>query len=589
MHSFNYRELKSYFFLKGCAPLYALKNEAPPTSARVATGCEAGEVGCRATPPENKRAYMPRRVARVKARDTESESPALDIHVVIDLAHLMRALNSLRVHSGILRKNPTTPETSVVLAHTDKIVKTSTKLFLVHTSGSFFNLTMELLLYARRLENKLSLDCDLADDHHFDDVRADAGVLISLTSDMLHWHHIADEHGSSGSTSSDVPIVISLSRLLADLGLGDIKTSIAASGLGELSSDVNAILDGLSIGPGGERGKENARGLGLDALVQQVEGLVGLVLKLGDLDFLLSPKTLSSTKRAALAPISLATLGLMSSTDIAGLSNSLDLVVFASTNARTALSQYGDCGNLVDELSLVAKTAIAIKVACEDFTPSEAIDLPFLIPALEPASPLAPVTSPALRASTTDTLVESKEAPVVIVLDGLLHHLGLGGVSANMTVSGLSPGLSGTLNGILRLLNAGGSKLAARDGGVSFSSVVFSDAGLARAFMVAVESAIDLESKSTTSGPVASLLAGLLPPVLASLQAVLGSPTAIGLVSAVDGLLASAKKMDKSFTSCNCSTGPVSDSSERFVAAVMDIQGWVNDNPDVVRTEGADM
>jgi hypothetical protein len=523
------------------------------------------------------------RMTRVRFRDSGSGAATFDFHIIIDLAHLMEALHHLRAHANQLRNNPTALDISAVLTITDEIVQASTELFMSHTVGSFLNHTSRLLNIARRADDKLG-ECELVDDHDLDGLRADIEVFVQLTADILLWYrNSTGAHALPESTSPDTPITLSLNKLLDDLGLGSVKTLIEVGGLGNtLTGVTNDLLDGLAIGPANER-----RQLGISTLLEEVKGLLALVLKLGDLGSLLSLKTKSSEKPAMLAPVSLATLGLMTSTNISELSDGLDLLVLAATNARTTLSKYGDCGNLVDELSLVVKTAIAIKTSGGQFSLDQNIDLPFPIPALDPVAPSKPVSAPLEHASTADTLRQPKEEPVIIVLDGLLHHLGLGRVSANMTIGGLGPGLSGTLNDILSLLNAGGRKLARRRG-TEVPSAIFSNSELAKAFTTVVEGAIDLESKAAGPGPAATLLGGLMPPVLASLQAVLGSPTVVGLISAVDDLLGAAKEMDKSLIKCECTSVAVLDSSGRFVAAATGIQRWMGEHPDVVRTDGVD-
>jgi hypothetical protein len=165
--------------------------------------------------------------------------------------------------------------------------------------------------------------------------------------------------------------------------------------------------------------------------------------------------------------------------------------------------------------------------------------------------------------------------------------VGFGGTTANISIGGLDERLSGMLNGVLALLNTGGKRLDRR-GGFETSSAIFVDPELANAFRTAVEGVIDLESKSAGPGPLTTLLAGLMPPVLSSLQAVLGSPTVTELISAVDGLLGVAKTMDKALTGCNCTSGPVLESSRRFVAAAGGMQNWINEHPDIARTGGTE-
>ena len=105
--------------------------------------------------------------------------------------------------------------------------------------------------------------------------------------------------------------------------------------------------------------------------------------------------------------------------------------------------------------------------------------------------------------------------------------------------------------------------------GREFLSVILSDPGLSKAFTAAVRTAINL--RWADPGLIAFLLAGLLPPVLGLLEAVSGFQIVTGLVSIIDNLLGSAKGMNTLLTDCNCATALTLESSEIFVAAVMDI------------------
>ena len=506
---------------------------------------------------------------RVKARDTGNAGVTLDSHVIVNLTRIIRALSNLRIHSNSLRKNSTLANTSVVLLSTDEIIQVGTKFFLSHSINSLLNHTAELFNLAQWTIARQS-NCAFSKDIKLDLVNADLDVLVDLTADILGWYrYSADEHISISSdpSLSDVPITISLSQLFDVLDLGSVGTIIRASSPG--SELGNGPLGVHSIGPSRKR-RESVRSLGIDSLLEQVRTLARLVLQLGDLGSLLPS---NSAKLASLTPVSLATLGLVTSTDVSGLSSSLDLVVLASSNAQMTLSRYGDCGALVDELSLVVKTAIAIKASCEEFPLSQEIKFPFSISSLE----LEPPSAPTVQVPTTNAFRQPKGTPVVVVRDELLHRLGLSGVSANMTIDGLDSGLSSTLTGALSLLHVGARKVAREEDG-EFSPVIFSDPELAKAFTAAVETVTDLRLKSADLGPVASLLAGLLPPVLVSLQAVLDSPTVTGLVSVVDDLLGSAKKMDTLLTNCSCATVLVLESSGRFVTAVMAVQSWVDEH-----------
>ena len=158
---------------------------------------------------------------------------------------------------------------------------------------------------------------------------------------------------SSDLSVSDVPITISLSQLIDTLGLGSIETRPRCQ---------QAI---------GHPSHRYARSLGIDFLLEQTGNLYwlefspvfrrGKSCKAGNIYSCFSGYSWDET-----------------STDGPGLSGSLDFVVLASSNARTTLSRCGDCGTLVDELSLVIKITIAIKTSWENLPLSSEIKLPLL-------------------------------------------------------------------------------------------------------------------------------------------------------------------------------------------------------------------
>jgi len=478
----------------------------------------------------------------------------------------MRALGNLHVHAGDLRKNSTLADTSVILVSTDEIVKVGTKAILSRSVNSLLSRTAELFNLAQQANAKQS-DCALGEDLVLDLVKVDVAALVNLTADILYWYQFpADGHMPSDPNVSHIPITISLSQLFDTLGLGSVENTIKVSGPGH---DVSRPLGVHSMGSDGER-RESIGSPGINSLLEQVEKLIKFVLQLERLSSLLFLDAEDSEKLATLTPVFLSVLGLVTSTNVSELSSSLDYLVLASSNDQMTFSRCGDCNDFVDKLSLVMKTAIAIKASCEDFPRSQEVRFPFSMSALELGSPSASD----VHASTMDTFPQPKGTPVVIVLNGLLHRLGLSGVSANMTIDGLDAGLSGTLNGILGWLHARTRKMTQEDD--DFFSVIFSDPRLAEAFTTVVEAAINLELKLADPGPIATLLADLLPPVLVSLQAVLGSQTVAGLVPVVNNLLNSAKEMDTLLTNCSCATALLLESSGIFVTAVMDIQSRIN-------------
>lgn len=541
---------------------------------------------------------MSRRNKRSVARQLGDGTITLDIHVTINMVRLLRAIGELYTHSSFLRKQ-SDPRARSIMRSCDRLDQLAIDMVGSDTLGSFLDSTYGLLNVAQLLDGLLSS----LNSTGLELLQADLGTIVASSTNILSWYHFpgsgvsgsgvsgsgisgsgvpgSSTSGSSSSVDLNTPITITLNRWLGDLGLNGVKTTVRYGGLGGLGTAINGLLDGLGIGPADEGQALPANASFDDALHMQMGALLGYAL---DVDSSVPPAspappigTVSTSSapqvgsgppagsavtgesldlQTILAPVSRATLGLLLATDLSALLDYVDLIIAASTNARTTLDLYDNFDGMTTQLSLVTKTASDVKSLCSKQLGSDA--------SLASGRKVAAAKAPG-------------DGSVVIPLDGLLYSLG---ISGNVTVGGLGRGFSAALNGILNAFNLGATRARRAGGGsAAVNSAIFMDSSLTQLFRAAVEYAIDLEMKTASSpGPVASLLAGSMSSVISSMQAMLGSPTVAGLIGEVDGLLRATRKMNRSLTACHCTSLPVEESTGRFVGAVKEVGRWLDEH-----------
>ncbi|KAF9451571.1 hypothetical protein P691DRAFT_773008 [Macrolepiota fuliginosa MF-IS2] len=517
------------------------------------------------------------RMKRSKARGGQTAD--LDAQVTTSMAHLLGVVYDLRGRVSRV-SNSSATEVPIVLDAAGKISRATTDLVTSATIGSLLRNTEKLLNLARLLGDLLST-CGCVKDLGLQKLREDADILVVLTTEILDSYSRSPPPGSPSAVDLEAPITISLNSLLGELGLDGIKAVIKVGGLGSgLANTLNGLLNGLSIGPADER-REAPNDRGVNALLEQLEGLVSLVLELGDLSSAVRSRTKNAVDLPALlVPVSLAVFDLLGSKNLSGLLASIGHLIIASTKARKGLSSCDLCDAVENKLAEVIRSATDVRALCAE------------IPLGDDVSTFAsrhthPVVSVAVREAPAPVSRHSNGGSVIIVVDGLLHSLGLSVISGNATISGLGVGLSGILNGILNALNAGPGETSDA-GGTSGPAAVFVNLELTRLLAAVVKVAIDLESKLAPSTPGSRRLSSLMTSVVSSLQAVLASPTVAGLVSEVDHLLGVAKEMGGSLAGCHCATEHVLISAEQLLDATLIVKVWFDQHPDVIRTHQAD-
>ncbi|XP_006456052.1 hypothetical protein AGABI2DRAFT_77291 [Agaricus bisporus var. bisporus H97] len=532
-------------------------------------------------------ATMSRRNRRSVARQIGDGTITLDIHVTINMVRLLRAIGELYTHSSFLRKQ-SDPRARSIMRSCDRLDQLAIDMVGSDTLGSFLDSTYGLLNVAQLLDGLLSS----LNSTGLELLQADLGTIVASSTNILSWYHFpgsgvsgsgvsgsgisgsgvpgSSTSGSSSSVDLNTPITITLNRWLGDLGLNGVKTTVRYGGLGGLGTAINGLLDGLGIGPADEGQALPANASFDDALHMQMGALLGYALDVGSSVTPASPAPQvgsgppagsavtgeSLDLQTILAPVSRATLGLLLATDLSALLDYVDLIIAASTNARTTLDLYDNFDGMTTQLSLVTKTALDVKSLCSKQLGSDT--------SLASGRKVAAAKAPG-------------DGSVVIPLDGLLYSLG---ISGNVTVGGLGRGFSAALNGILNAFNLGATRARRAGGGsAAVNSAIFMDSSLTQLFRAAVEYAIDLEMKTASSpGPVASLLAGSMSSVISSMQAMLGSPTVAGLIGEVDGLLRATRKMNRSLTACHCTSLLVEESTGRFVGAVKEVGRWLDEH-----------
>ncbi|KAK2459987.1 hypothetical protein APHAL10511_007993 [Amanita phalloides] len=148
------------------------------------------------------------------------------------------------------------------------------------------NSLLDILLASSKKLN----DYEYVDDFGLHGLVADLNLILTATVDLNHWlgdssigtivssvtAHNSSSENANVNNSANMPIVLGLSRLLNELGLGIVKADVSIGGLGAgLSGLVNTLLDGLGIGPNGVSRRSNANfAVSLDALLDAVLRLV---------------------------------------------------------------------------------------------------------------------------------------------------------------------------------------------------------------------------------------------------------------------------------------------------------------------------
>ncbi|KJA21789.1 hypothetical protein HYPSUDRAFT_202698 [Hypholoma sublateritium FD-334 SS-4] len=268
----------------------------------------------------------------------------------------------------------------------------------------------------------------------------------------------------NASTSDDAPIVIGLSDLLTGLQLlGPIKANVTVGGLGAgLSDGIDNILDGLDIGPVNARRRDvsaNVSAAISSGLRSQLAGLFDLVLALED--SMSSLSTTDSTTSPTLNNQSVlgivhATGHLLQSSTVGSLLNNIDALI----NATSALQdQFTACSctealgldKAVRFLDRVSEAAVGLKNWCASndiVAPTPDDPTTTSLGALLPTGGPLVVESHAILPVASSSPVPA-DTPIVIGLDNLLDHLGLGGSTGIATVDGLGDGLDSSVNNLL--------------------------------------------------------------------------------------------------------------------------------------------
>ena len=136
------------------------------------------------------------------------------------------------------------------------------------------------LLGVTRASSERYTDCDCIDDLGLHDLATDTESILTAMIDLnqlLASYSLGTAVTSGAANNSEnaavndtanAPIILGLSRLLDQLGLGMIKSDITVGGLDpNTNALVNSLLDGLGIGPSGVEKRSTVLYTDLDALL----------------------------------------------------------------------------------------------------------------------------------------------------------------------------------------------------------------------------------------------------------------------------------------------------------------------------------
>ena len=424
---------------------------------------------------------------------------------------------------------------------------------------------------------------------------------------------------SSTPNLPEQPIVIGLSSLLSSLGLNG-NSGVVVSGLGNgISSTVNGILNGLSLGPNNYNiTSVNPNVTIAPDLLAQIVGLVDLVLNLQGNSASLPPLPASSsgssissaTYPAPTAPshpahspsgtpsvdvgliaaIVQALLDILQAPTVSSLISAVDGLVNVNNLVKGALGQCG-CVDalrlrpLVANLDAIDNAALEMQNWCHNH--------------------LVPVPSSSITASVPHSsgpaTTNINNDPIIVGLSDLLTGatLGLlGPVTAGATVDGLGSGLSDTVNGLLAGLGIGPFNFKRE--GLPLSVDANATATVNSDLLTQIEDLVGLVAKlegsctspsssggpTSTSHPQDSVDPGLVANIVQATTDLLQSPTVNSLVTSTDQLINACTALANVFAGCGCVAYLGLDNAVEYLAlitkAALGLKNWYAANPIVI-------
>jgi hypothetical protein len=425
---------------------------------------------------------------------------------------------------------------------------------------------------------------------------------------------------SSSLNLPEQPIVIGLSSLLSSLGLNG-NSGVVVSGLGNgISSTVNGILNGLSLGPNNYNiTSVNPNVTIAPDLLAQIVGLVDLVLNLqgnsGSLPPLSAsssgshiPSSSSATYPAPTAPshpahslsgtpsvdvgliatIVQALLDILQAPTVSSLISAVDGLVNVNSLVKGALGQCG-CVDalklrpLVANLDAIDKAALEMQNWCHNHLVG------------------APSSSITALHSSGPATTNINDDPIIVGLSDLLTAatLGLlGPVTAGATVDGLGSGLSDTVNGLLAGLGIGPFNFKRE--GLPLSVDANTTATINSDLLTQIEDLVGLVAKlegsctspspsggpTSTSHPQDSVDPGLVANIVSATIDLLQSPTVNSLVTSTDQLINACTALANVFAGCGCVAYLGLDDAVEYLThiteAALGLKNWYATNPIVI-------
>ena len=507
----------------------------------------------------------------------------------------------------------------------------STVDLLSSTTVSLLVESTDALLSTCKLLSSILANCGCVQVFGIGELVQELNQLIDATLSMQNWCNnnpivpgnptsAGNGHQTPNILSSpnlpEQPIVIGLSSLLSSLGLNG-NSGVVVGSLGNgISSTVNSILNGLSLGPNNYNiTSANPNVTIAPDLLAQIVGLVDLVLNLQGNSGSLPPLPASSSGShipstswatypaptasshpahspsgtppvnvGFIAAIVKATLSILQAPTVSSLVSAVDGLVNVNSLVKGAL----------DECACIDGLGLRPFLANLDAIVNAALELQNLV-GVSPSSTTALVPHSALATTNIN------DDPIIVGLSDLLTGatLGLlGPVTAGATVDGLGSGLSDIVNGLLASLGIGPPNVKRE--GLPLSMDANTTATVNSDLLTQIEDLVGLVAKlegsctspspsdgpTSTSHPQDSVDPGLVANIVQATTDLLQSPTVNSLVTSTDQLINACTALANVFTGCDCVAYLGLDDAVEYLAliteAALGLKNWCVTNPIVV-------
>lgn len=421
------------------------------------------------------------------------------VHLVIDLQGNSTALVSVGTQSNYMDSDLLTP---IVQATVD-ILNATTASSLLESLDKTFELSRTNLYLLEHCKCIQALELE----HLYTTLNA----IIRTASDAQAWchdHSIVPRRLSQGKGTADgddIPIVVGLSDLLTRLTLGLLgptKSSIKVDGLGaDLSGPIDNLLDELGLGPNNAKRESFLEGnafLSTDSSASgQLKVLVNLVVQLqvsmSSFASSESGSCLDSVQPALMREVVDGLAAITYSSTVSASLSSVNRILAAETDLLKALEKCRSdkvVEDLIELLVVITEITLEFGEICRIGSTTFA-HRPTTLATISTSIPTTSsrTTSPYTRPSTLSVYIQSltsihgnlsviphptssrtqslstslptpsltplSDDETIVALNHLLSSLGLAGAKGVVTIGGLGPGLTDSVNNLLDGLGIG--------------------------------------------------------------------------------------------------------------------------------------